>query len=249
MFKAWRPMILSVVWDIYHSCRENTSLHMRRLTTAFWWICVHTNIQMLCKTMPEISRIHLTILQFLAAWNLYSAMTTYIHILIYDSFSTCGVRGVVVSTRAVVLRVWIVQMPDSPVIIVTFVSMIMTITDQSILPWPYDATLTVRSRALTSGLPETRGPLKNGRHFADDILKCIFLNENVWIPIKISPKFVPKGPINNIPALVQIMAWRRPGDKPLSEPMLVSLPTHIWVARPQWVNVIWTTIMVPHTPI
>ena len=31
-------------------------------------------------------------------------------------------------------------------------------------------------------------------------------------------KFVPKGPINNIPALVQIMAWRRPGDKPLSEP-------------------------------
>ena len=75
----------------------------------------------------------------------------------------------------------------------------------------------------------------NGRHFADDIFKCIFLNENVWIPIKISLKFVPKGPINNIPALVQIMAWRRPGDKPLSEPMVVSLPTHICVARPQWV--------------
>ena len=33
--------------------------------------------------------------------------------------------------------------------------------------------------------------------------------------------FVPKGPIDNIPALVQIMAWRRPGDKPLSEPMMV----------------------------
>ena len=46
-------------------------------------------------------------------------------------------------------------------------------------------------------------------------------NENIWISIKISPKFVPKGPINNIPALVQIMAWRRPGDKPLSEPMMV----------------------------
>ena len=74
----------------------------------------------------------------------------------------------------------------------------------------------------------------NGRHFADDIFKCIFLNENVWIPIKVSLKFVPKGPINNIPALVQIMAWRRPGDKPLSEPMVVSLPTHICVARPQW---------------
>ena len=54
----------------------------------------------------------------------------------------------------------------------------------------------------------------NGRHFADDIFKCIFLNENVWIPIKISLKFVPKVPINNIPALVQILAWCRSGDKP-----------------------------------
>ena len=71
---------------------------------------------------------------------------------------------------------------------------------------------------------------------ADDIFKCIFLNENAWIPVKISLKFVPKGPINNIPALVQIMAWRRPGDKPLSEPMRVSLLTHICVTRPQWVN-------------
>ena len=79
-------------------------------------------------------------------------------------------------------------------------------------------------------------PRQNGRHFADAIFKCIFLNENVWIPIKISLKFVPKGPINDIPALVQIIAWRRPGDKPLSEPRLVSLPTHICVTRPQWVK-------------
>ena len=49
-------------------------------------------------------------------------------------------------------------------------------------------------------------------------------------------KFVPKGPINNIPALVQIMAWRRSGDKPLSEPIMVSLPTHICVTRPQWIK-------------
>ena len=34
-------------------------------------------------------------------------------------------------------------------------------------------------------------------------------------------KVCPEGPINNIPALVQVMAWRRPGDKPLSEPMKV----------------------------
>ena len=56
--------------------------------------------------------------------------------------------------------------------------------------------------------------------FADNIFKWIFLNENVSILNNISLKFVPKGPINNIPALVQIMAWRRPGDKPLSEPMM-----------------------------
>ena len=66
----------------------------------------------------------------------------------------------------------------------------------------------------------TLRPRQNGRHFPDDIFKWIFLNENVWILIKISLKFVPRGPINNIPTLVQVMAWRRPGDKPLSEPMM-----------------------------
>ena len=75
----------------------------------------------------------------------------------------------------------------------------------------------------------------NGRHFTDDIFKCIFLNENIWISINISLNFVPKGQINNIPALVPIMAWRRPGDKPLSEPMMVSLLTHICVTWHQWV--------------
>ena len=63
-----------------------------------------------------------------------------------------------------------------------------------------------------------------------------FLHENVSISIKMSLKFVPKDPINNIAALVQIMACRRPGDRPLSEPMMVSLLTHICVTRPQCVN-------------
>ena len=136
-------------------------------------------------------------------------------------------------------------------------------------------------------------PRQNRRHFADDIFKCISVNENVWIPIKISeiaggirltslywtadlpassnssllktltqwgpekiaaifqtifsnvfssmkmysPKFVSEVRINNIPALVQIMASRRPGDKPLSEPMTVSLLTLICVTRHQWVNI------------
>ena len=79
-------------------------------------------------------------------------------------------------------------------------------------------------------------PRQNGRHFADDTFKCIFMNENVRISINISLKFVPKGLTNNIPALVQILAWRRPGDKPLCEPVMVNLLTHICVTRPQWVN-------------
>ena len=77
---------------------------------------------------------------------------------------------------------------------------------------------------------------QNGGHFADDNFKHILLNENMWISNTFSLKFVPKGPINNIPALVQIMACRRPGDKPLSEPVMVKLLTHICITRPQWVN-------------
>ena len=82
----------------------------------------------------------------------------------------------------------------------------------------------------------TLRPRQNGRCFADDLFKCISMNENVWILIRISLQFVPYGPINNIPALVQIMTWRRPGDKPFSEPMMVRLATHICVTRPPWVK-------------
>ena len=83
----------------------------------------------------------------------------------------------------------------------------------------------------------TLRPRQHGRRFADDTFIRIFLNENVWILIKISLKFVLQGPINNIPALVQIMAWRRSDDKPLSEPMMITdgLLTHTYI-RPQWVK-------------
>ena len=115
---------------------------------------------------------------------------------------------------------------------------------------PADALVTLGARApvsmLLSTKPEysvcsirrvnTLRPRQNRCHFANNIFKYIFFNENAQISLKISLKFIPKGPINNIPALVQIMAWRRPGDKPLSEPMMVSFPTHICVTRPQWVN-------------
>ena len=79
-----------------------------------------------------------------------------------------------------------------------------------------------------------------GRDKMDAIKQTTFSNAfswmNIWTSVKISLKFAPKGPINNVPGLAEIMAWRRPGDKPLSEPMVASLLTHIWVSRPQWVK-------------
>ena len=48
----------------------------------------------------------------------------------------------------------------------------------------------------------------------DYILKCIFLNENIWISINISLQSVPKGRIQNTPTL---FAWRRPGGKALPQ--------------------------------
>ena len=67
----------------------------------------------------------------------------------------------------------------------------------------------------------TLRPRQNGRRFADHTFKRIFLNENARISIKISLKYLSQGPINNNTALAQIMAWRRSGEKPLSEPMIV----------------------------
>ena len=105
--------------------------------------------------------------------------------------------------------------------------------------WPHQRGIAIGQMihdTPTSIWLNTLRPRQHGCHFADDSFKRIFLNENIGISIKMSLKFVHKGPMNNIPALVQIMAWRRPGDKPLSEPMVGSLLTHICVTRPQWVN-------------
>ena len=70
--------------------------------------------------------------------------------------------------------------------------------------------------------PETKWPPCCRRHFQMHALEWKFMNF-----IKISLKFVTKGQIKIIPALVQIMAWCRPGGKPLSEPIMVMLPTHV----------------------
>ena len=80
----------------------------------------------------------------------------------------------------------------------------------------------------------TLRPRQKDRHLEADIFKCIFLNENLSISLKISLNCAPKVRINNFPAMVWILAWRRPGDKPLSEPMMVTLLTHTCVTQPQW---------------
>ena len=81
----------------------------------------------------------------------------------------------------------------------------------------------------------TLRPRQNGRCFADDTFKRIFLNENIIISIKISLKFVPMVRINSTPALVQIMTWRWPGDRPLSGPMMVFL-TDAYMRHPASMN-------------
>ena len=78
----------------------------------------------------------------------------------------------------------------------------------------------------------TMRPRQNCCRCADNIFKCLFSKENAWISNEMSLK----GPINNIPALVLIMAWHRPGDTPLYEPVMVSSLTNICVTRPQWVK-------------
>ena len=54
-------------------------------------------------------------------------------------------------------------------------------------------------------------------------IECIFFIENIWSPIKISLAFIPKGPIDHKSTLVQVMAWRRIGAKPLPEQMMTYL--------------------------
>ena len=68
---------------------------------------------------------------------------------------------------------------------------------QFLLPPLGDDLLTPNNCRPKTWWLNTLRPRQNGRHFADDIFKCIFLNENAWIPIKISLKFVPQGPISH----------------------------------------------------
>ena len=89
---------------------------------------------------------------------------------------------------------------------------------------------------FASSVLNTLRPRQNGRHFID-IFKCIFLNENVWILIKISLKCIPNVRIINIQHLFR--SWLGADQAPshyLNQWWLVRLPTHICVTRPQCVS-------------
>ena len=83
---------------------------------------------------------------------------------------------------------------------------------------------------------------QNGRHFAEDILKCIYVRDKFCILISI--KFILEGPVDNMSALVPVMAWRRTGDKLLHGPMLTNLYDRVltpWV--PQYLAISAGTAM------
>ena len=112
------------------------------------------------------------------------------------------------------------------------------------MAWCGEATSHYLIQCLPRSVPY--GPLvyKELTHWGRDKMATIFqttfeihfLEWKCIILIKISLKFVPKGQINDIPLLVQIMASHQPGDKPLPEPMMVSLLAYICITRPQWLN-------------
>ena len=83
----------------------------------------------------------------------------------------------------------------------------------------------------------TLRPRSNGCHFPDDIFKCTFLNENVWISIKIPLKFVPiHGSIQQYSSI-----GLDSGLAPARRQAIIGtndgyLLTHIRVTRPQWVK-------------
>ena len=100
--------------------------------------------------------------------------------------------------------------------------------------WLYEWSMLYSQTHYTLNHVLTNFPLdKMTAIFADDNFKCIFVNENDRIPIRMSLKFVPTSPVDNKPALVQVMAWCRIGDKPLPELMLTQF-TDAYMGR--WVK-------------
>ena len=90
---------------------------------------------------------------------------------------------------------------------------------------------TIRKNRRNYGTGWTSRPRHHCCFFANYFFKCIFSNENAWITPKISLMYVSNVPINSVSALVQIIAWRRPGNRPSSEEIIVSLLAYICVPQ------------------
>ena len=86
----------------------------------------------------------------------------------------------------------------------------------------------------------TFGWRKSWHQSADEILKCFFINEKYHIFIQISLRFIPKGPINNMPSMVQIMPWRHSDDNQLSDDSVVYWYIYIWNTQPWRIHTLWT---------
>ena len=96
------------------------------------------------------------------------------------------------------------------------------------------------SKCVNSASINVQSTGQNDRHFEDDIFKYIFMKEKFHILIQISLDFVPRGPIENMAALVKIMSWCRTGDMLLPEPMFTQFTggelTHWGLMTPQAVR-------------
>ena len=143
----------------------------------------------------------------------------------HPSYWLCTMNRSLSSTRKKFNYLWYLKcrvITENGNIFLCFCRKIQHVTDQVARSLDVHLTLTCRKWNEMLGFKplNTLRPGKIAATLSDDIFKCISLNENCWISNKISLRHVPQGLIDNMAALVQIMAWRRRGDKPLSEAML-----------------------------
>ena len=223
------------IWEVdqfYSTWSKNSKLferHLKPKMPSAWWRCVKfviTTLGMYERCMRDCMRESLKMGAHGEKYNWYAYTCTYqiyMDMFFNDIHTNKNAPNLMLDTDQLVLNQNGNEVENVSSAIDVSLSDVTVNSNLRFLKWRKHLLNTLR-------------PRRNGQHSADDIFKRIFFNENVLISLNISLKFVPKGPINNIPALVQIMAWRRPGDKPLSEPVMVGLPTHICVTRPQWVN-------------
>ena len=128
------------------------------------------------------------------------------------------------------IQTWVITVPADGLAPHMFSSMFICLSRfKNTFHLPYDTIhngqLDLTALQVLSHLPLD----KMAANSADDICKCIFINEKFCILIRISLKFLPRGPIDNRPALVQVMAWRRTGDKLLPETTLTQFTdAYMW---------------------